>query len=139
MSEINTEINNFVKWIEKEAGGSLTRLLILCIIHEANQNGTDAWGYDIQKKLKLITKSSEPVKDSSLYTILKRFKRNELVTSVKKEKKVVYFLTEKGKESLEAGFAFWKKLVKSSIFAFETLGFEIEDFLKEKELSVEDD
>ena len=139
MSKINTEVNNFVKWVEKEAGGSLTRLLILCIIHVANQNGTDAWGYDIQKKLKLISKSSDSVKDSSLYTILKRFKRNKLVTSIKKEKRVVYSLTEKGKVSLEAGYVFWKQLVKSSIFAFDTLGFEILDFLKEEELIVEDD
>ncbi|MFX0016784.1 MAG: PadR family transcriptional regulator [Candidatus Hermodarchaeota archaeon] len=139
MSKTNPDDNNFVKWVEKEAGGSLTRLLILCIIHEANQNGTDAWGYDIQKKLRLITKSSDSVKNSSLYTILKRFKRIELVKSIKKEKRVVYTLTEKGKVSMEVGYEYWKQLVKSSILAFDSLGFEVIDFLKEEELIVEDD
>jgi DNA-binding PadR family transcriptional regulator len=139
MSITSPDDNNFVKWVEKEAGGSLTRLLILCIIHAANQNGTDAWGYDIQKKLRVITKSSDSVKDSSLYTILKRFKRNELVKSTKKEKRVVYTLTEKGKVSMEVGYEYWKQLVKSSILAFDTLNFEIKDFLKAEEIIVEND
>ena len=134
MSDIDEKSPDYVKWLEKEAGGSFTRLLILCIISEANKENLDAWGYGIQKRLKKITHYPEEIRDSSLYTILKRYKRQKLVTSIKKEKRVVYSLTEKGKFAMEEGCKYWNQLVKSSLVAFETLGIEMSVMNHEEEL-----
>lgn len=103
----------FAKLLEKDAKGSLTRLLILLIVNDNQIHGEDSWGYSIKKKLKSLTQTDE-IKDSSLYTILKRFETLKILKPEKKEIRTVYSLTNLGKESLEEGIAFWRNLIKFS-------------------------
>ena len=104
--------------LEKHVKGSLNAVLILGIIKKEKR----AYGWQIKKKLKEITKADTYIKDSSLYTILRNLENNhKLVTSEIYDQRRYYSVTELGKEEILRACHYWLDLFHVSKEAFEKL------------------
>jgi len=84
-------------------GGTWIQLLILRILYE-----TPLHGYALIERLNSFQAGRRPIKSGSLYTILRRMEKDDLLESVWDEEssrlnRRVYTLTEFGKQRLKEG------------------------------------
>lgn len=94
-----------------------------CILKVINDN--EVYGYEIAKRLKYF--GLDGVSEGTIYPLLLRLEKNDLVTSEKKEselgpKRKYYKLTTSGKEELRAFFKVWKEFEGSVNRIFEDYG-----------------
>lgn len=120
MSKARVNEKSLITRFEKDAKGALTTLLILGIFVKEKR----LWSYQIKKKLKEITNSSESISNSSLYTLLGRLEEKyDLISSEKDEEdQRRYFLPKEHcftefKELIE----FWNQLMETSRFALKNI------------------
>lgn len=98
------------KWKSQVKKGTLS-FIVLNVI-----NGKELYGYDIIERIKTLTHIE--VAEGTLYPLLNRLKKEELVSSkwVEQESGIprkYYVLTQEGKETLEQMHTYWAEIEHS--------------------------
>lgn len=94
---------------QKKPTHKLTRLEFLVLLALRKK---PLHGYGIMKKLTTKMPGAWKAKSGSLYPLLKRMEKKNLIESKKKKTKTLYRLTPEGKEAVDEYVLAWKELYR---------------------------
>ena len=89
--------------------GSIEILLLSLLVEE------DCYGYDMTKKLRILSDDTYHMNEGTLYPALKRLEKKECVSSYWSDEKSVtrrkyYSITESGRKELNDKLSHWKQI-----------------------------
>ena len=121
--------NSLIDRLDKDVKGSLTFILIILIIKTEKRT----WGYQIKKKLQILTQSDSAISDSTLYTVLRNLENNYwLIESEVEERRRYYSLTKLGITETDRVAKYWQNLLLTSVELFQKLDVKAEKNFMEK-------
>ena len=110
-----------VERLNKDARGTLMTILVLGVINKQGRT----WGYQIKQEIQELTRESNPITDSSLYTILRSMEKHYAVLEsdfIQEERRRYYNLTEWGKTEFENLLQEWWNLTRLGKLSLNELG-----------------